>query len=117
MKNKIIEIIRSKQRHVLGHKDFDGDTKNISHALLGDVANEVVLTDFTCATCKFWNQTDSNEGFCSNSPVSLATLESIDIELIEHQLSTNDRENIKNLILGGLRTDKDFGCINYHLKA
>lgn len=114
MKKAIIDIIEVKQRYVLRHKEVDGDTKNITHAFLGDVANEIVLTDFTCSTCKFWNQTADEIGFCKKGKgFSFRSMQLVESILRDKGLLGNDIEEVKNEILGGLRTDKDFGCINH----
>ena len=74
------------------------------------------IPDFSgeCINCKFWNQTADEIGFCMKAKgFGIRSMRLIESILQSKELSDNDIEEIKNEVLGGLRTDHDFGCIHF----
>ena len=67
-----------------------------------------------CINCKFWNKTADEIGFCMKAKgFGIRSMRLIESILQSKGLSDNDIEEIKNEVLGGLRTEYDFGCIHF----
>ena len=70
--------------------------------------------EYFCINCKFWSQTADEIGFCMKAKgFGIRSINRIESVLKSKGLSIDDIEEVKNEVLGGLRTEHNFGCIHF----